>query len=1309
MTINNIRMKKQINDFSHYFEQYSQLLEPIENKKSETKYQVFLSIDTEYVQETAKKNRCLSYQIASVMLDPNDGKIKTNNIIRFVVNDNRLEFKELVKIGVESLDINLDNLKLLIHVIAHLFTAEWSMLKDKKDPELLKKLTNVRKTPITTGKIIKTRFLKNPDVEIVIHDTMLIAPAASKSLEKLSNLLKEDDQKIHLTQKQKERMDLLLENDKQQFKTYALKDTEITLKLFFLIQETLHKIVGEEKYKIYNTLGSSAVKAFTNYLEDYQLKYKLESEFDHPMINPFFINKNKKSNKKKDNNKNKKTAKKKGKSQISKSAFKRLKGFREAESLVKSCYMGGKNESYFLGETFDNLNSPYHLKRTDIIKNKIYLDIDLQGAYPSAMSSIPLPDPAKIPLIENGDTKTYIDFKKLAKATAIDIETEILSVFDELKVARPKAAQLKTPFEVPQKLIGRIKMNLFKELAKYRIFFKTITIHQGVNNKLIDRWYRNRKKYETQNIPGFAKVRFKFPEETQFPSLPVSHVSYGLIYPLEGVSCCTAIEVVLAMEMIKEGNQQLEKKYRNSQETLKKKLGYIEGLQSVEFIPFKHENKPLLPLQEFFAKMLKKRKEYKALRDEPGREKEGEIMQTMVKEIVNSFYGKFAQAINYKKSFDIATGISKKLPKSLVTNPYFATLTTGLVRASLCAMLYSVEKRNRKQPEIMQYLPISCTTDGMLIGLPKPSNNTFKTENIIKEEDFQEILKELDQFEFYKELLEYLPNRQMLNGRVAMDEPEYLEVKHVVENVVNVKTRGQLGFIAANNKVKEAVQKIVPDLNPIWEYGITKVIARFGHKVPLSKIYSSDTYEYLMTPKENQLEDQIRIDAKNTADAYWLMKEYENEEDQIRLYPTSAPVSLKKMIQSDDDYDLVWNHSENKINTDFDWKRRIVKVDVKSNDQYTQWFDQRTEPFKDMQTFLKYRVKMDQLRKSRNQNIKVETGLKARPDLVYARMDMPPGRIRKNQVDLTARIFLSGLLQNQFDGFQKSRSYSIMAGDLNKIFIKRGVDVKFNINNFKNGKRTIWQDNTVTKNKTNDYIVGILCEYFNLKVEDVEQKLYKFALPEKDPMIIRAIEQAMRAIFNVNQLSTPKFEVFKVLKRVEGKSKDDLIQLILDNNRHSELNSSGLLQKGRLDNVLKGDFKNHQVPRNQTTRKYLTEFLKIFEDDLKKIERCLKMLFREDIVIFKSKNPALRSCLIQFVKAIYQKQIGGTSHIRPQYLLQKLERFGLHNALYYEERNQRFQSNSLKNTPKNRKTVLELLKALNITEHKDQTFSLLFE
>jgi hypothetical protein len=108
------------------------------------------------------------------------------------------------------------------YFIAHLTNADLSMLKDFDN--LKEELEIVNKSFITLGKPI---VMENTN--IIIRDTMLLAPAGNRSLESIGSLYGQYYEKISLTKEQKEDMELLLIKDKNLFESYALKDALITL------------------------------------------------------------------------------------------------------------------------------------------------------------------------------------------------------------------------------------------------------------------------------------------------------------------------------------------------------------------------------------------------------------------------------------------------------------------------------------------------------------------------------------------------------------------------------------------------------------------------------------------------------------------------------------------------------------------------------------------------------------------------------------------------------------------------------------------------------------------------------------------------------------------------------------------------------------------------------------------------------------------------------------------------------------------------------------------------------------------------
>lgn len=172
---------------------------------------------------------------------------------------------------------------------------------------------------------------------------------------------------------------------------------------------------------------------------------------------------------------------------------------------------------------------------------------------------------------------------------------------------------------------------------------------------------------------GFAFVRFKFKEGTRFPSLPVRSGVYGLYYPMEGETYCTAPEIAVAHSM-----------------------GCDLEILYGDVIPWVKGSKPIF---ESFTRIIRKlRKAH-----------EGTFDEKIIKEIGNTLYGKVGQNVGLEKtSFDTKTGLSKSSGNSPVTNSYFASHVTGFIRAVLSEMLAAI-------PDDVEVY--SATTDGFLTNL----------------------------------------------------------------------------------------------------------------------------------------------------------------------------------------------------------------------------------------------------------------------------------------------------------------------------------------------------------------------------------------------------------------------------------------------------------------------------------------------------------------------------------------------------------------------------------------------------------------
>jgi hypothetical protein len=187
--------------------------------------------------------------------------------------------------------------------------------------------------------------------------------------------------------------------------------------------------------------------------------------------------------------------------------------------------------------------------------------------------------------------------------------------------------------------------------------------------------------FESKNIEdylghtmGFAYVRFKHPEGTQWGLLPCRTDLRGIYYPLEGATYVTAPELQLAHDAGVE----------------------IEILHG-QVIPWKQGS--ISQFKAFTKIIRKQRSKYK---------KEGnELYDQLWKLIGNTLYGKVGQGLREKSGFDVSSGLSSKIPYSPVTNAHYAAHATGFVRATMMEIIRKLTIGHDVQI-------VSATTDGFL-------------------------------------------------------------------------------------------------------------------------------------------------------------------------------------------------------------------------------------------------------------------------------------------------------------------------------------------------------------------------------------------------------------------------------------------------------------------------------------------------------------------------------------------------------------------------------------------------------------------
>ena len=172
---------------------------------------------------------------------------------------------------------------------------------------------------------------------------------------------------------------------------------------------------------------------------------------------------------------------------------------------------------------------------------------------------------------------------------------------------------------------------------------------------------------------GLARVRFKFPNNTRYPCLPV-RTDNGLVFPLEGIAQVASPEIVLARDMGAE---------------IKLEHGVI--------IPWKSDMRPFVSFS-------------RSIREMRDNSEKGSVEERTWKDMGNALYGKLAQGLHMKRVFDSRTDKMQILPPSEITQPYLAAYTTSLVRAVLGEIIHRIPS---------DFSVVSATTDGFISNIPE--------------------------------------------------------------------------------------------------------------------------------------------------------------------------------------------------------------------------------------------------------------------------------------------------------------------------------------------------------------------------------------------------------------------------------------------------------------------------------------------------------------------------------------------------------------------------------------------------------------
>ena len=266
-------------------------------------------------------------------------------------------------------------------------------------------------------------------------------------------------------------------------------------------------------------------------------------------------------------------------------------------------------------------------------------------------------------------------------------------------------------------------------------------------------------KYDGQVNVQLVFCKFKFQVGTDNPCLPVK-TEYGLIYPNEGFTTCTGIEVNLAIQLGAD-------------------VWILDGdsFQNV----LDEDYNSIYPFADFLSYLATERQKFK----------KNTIENLMYKEAGNSFYGKSAQGIQDRNIRNYSGDeLSVKLGPSKITCPHYAAMTTGIVRTALSSLIDCVTN-------FPGCRVLSATTDGAMIVVPRKTEvkSTEKGDPIIP--PISDIIPEM-----FEKLMTYDAIKILETGRRRLNAGNFtwLEIKHLGDVATTYKTRGYI--LEFNNKTQ---------------------------------------------------------------------------------------------------------------------------------------------------------------------------------------------------------------------------------------------------------------------------------------------------------------------------------------------------------------------------------------------------------------------------------------------------------------------------------------------------------------------------
>ena len=343
-----------------------------------------LALSNDQVKDGEAKNVILSYQVHCKIFDPANPNQNEWSGICYPENGERYSLSDIIIFSIWKgvQDGKIKSVPRTIYLVGHFTRADIPAFYDFQDLTML--MSSVRNTFLSIDGHIPVEIEfpnndENVELRVLIRDTMLLTPAASKSLQALGELVGIDKIKLDPDDLQdrflKRNMDYLLQTNPELFEHYAINDALICVRYIEQLRHQTEQLLGTTK--IPATLTSIGVDLLWNSWQSFYIQ------------KPFDVL---------------------GKEIVYERQFSRRLGYytdvqktvdlREVSwhlPLATDSYHGGRNEQFWFGPAFED----------------DWIDYDLAGAYPTAMALIAEPDWKNIRVTKNID-----DFTPLTNGVA---------------------------------------------------------------------------------------------------------------------------------------------------------------------------------------------------------------------------------------------------------------------------------------------------------------------------------------------------------------------------------------------------------------------------------------------------------------------------------------------------------------------------------------------------------------------------------------------------------------------------------------------------------------------------------------------------------------------------------------------------------------------------------------------------------------------------------------------------------------------------------------------------------------------------